>query len=85
MAEELGWQVVNVDAAQGIVEATDTSFWFGFVDDIVVRVTPVDAGARVDVRSVSRVGLSDIGKVALTRRDPERWAISACPTGEIAL
>lgn len=64
VAERLGWQVVSVDAANGIVEATDTSFWFGFVDDVVVRLTPVDGKTRVDVRSASRVGRSDIGKNA---------------------
>jgi uncharacterized protein (DUF1499 family) len=64
VAGKLGWQVVNVDPANGLLEATDTSFWFGFVDDIVVRLT-VDAGkTRVDIRSVSRVGQSDIGKNA---------------------
>lgn len=64
VAETLGWQVVSVDAANGIVEATDTSFWFGFVDDVAVRLTLVDGKTRVDVRSVSRVGRSDIGKNA---------------------
>ena len=37
------------------------STWFGFKDDIVVRVRPEGAGSRVDVRSMSRVGLSDLG------------------------
>jgi uncharacterized protein (DUF1499 family) len=45
------------------VEATDRTRWFGFYDDVVVRVTPAaDGGAsRVDVRSLSRVGGSDAG------------------------
>ena len=64
VAKSLDWEVVNVDPQKGLVEATDTSFWFGFVDDVVVRVTAVDGKSRVDVRSVSRVGRGDIGKNA---------------------
>jgi uncharacterized protein (DUF1499 family) len=60
-ARELGWTVVAMDEAAGRIEAIDRTFWFGFVDDIVIRVRPTDAGSRVDIRSVSRVGVSDIG------------------------
>jgi uncharacterized protein (DUF1499 family) len=56
-----GWQIVSADAPSGRIEATDTTTWFGFKDDIVVRVRPEGAGSRVDVRSVSRVGQSDLG------------------------
>jgi uncharacterized protein (DUF1499 family) len=56
-----GWEVVATDPAAGRIEATATSRWFGFKDDIVVRVTPVPGGSRIDVRSVSRVGKSDLG------------------------
>ena len=50
--------------AEGRIEATDTTRWFGFKDDVVVRVKPEGAGSRVDVRSLSRVGRSDVGKNA---------------------
>lgn len=60
-ARGMGWEVVAADAAQGRIEATDTTFWFGFKDDVVVRVAPDTGGARIDVRSVSRVGGSDVG------------------------
>jgi len=60
-ARSLGWEVVASDAAAGRIEATDTTRWFGFKDDIVVRIRPEGEGSRVDVRSVSRVGGSDIG------------------------
>lgn len=60
-AHSLGWEVAATDAAAGRLEASATTFWFGFVDDIVVRVTPVPGGSRIDVRSVSRIGLSDMG------------------------
>ncbi len=45
----------------GRLEATDRSAFFGFKDDVVVRVRASDAGSRLDVRSKSRVGLSDVG------------------------
>jgi uncharacterized protein (DUF1499 family) len=61
VARQMGWEIVVADEASGRIEATDTTRWFGFKDDVVVRVTPWGAGSRVDVRSVSRVGRSDIG------------------------
>ncbi|HET7276404.1 MAG TPA: DUF1499 domain-containing protein [Longimicrobiaceae bacterium] len=60
-ARAMGWEIVEADASEGRIEATDETFWFGFKDDVVIRVQPVDAGARVDVRSVSRVGRGDMG------------------------
>jgi uncharacterized protein (DUF1499 family) len=63
-ARQLGWQIVAAIPDEGRIEATDTTIWFGFKDDIVVRVTPTGAGSRIDVRSVSRVGQGDLGKNA---------------------
>ncbi|HEX5632437.1 MAG TPA: DUF1499 domain-containing protein, partial [Gemmatimonadales bacterium] len=60
-ARALGWRVATADAASGRLEATDTTFFFGFEDDVVVRIRAEGTGSRVDVRSVSRVGLSDLG------------------------
>lgn len=60
----MGLEIVDTNAAAGRVEATDTTFWFGFKDDVVVRVRPEGSGSIVDVRSVSRVGQSDLGKNA---------------------
>ena len=60
-AQEAGWRIVTADKGSGRIEATDTTRWFGFQDDIAVRLTPWGAGTRVDVRSVSRVGRSDVG------------------------
>ncbi len=60
-ARELGWKIVDSDPATYHIEAVDTTLWYGFKDDIVVRITPQDGGCKVDVRSVSRVGISDIG------------------------
>jgi uncharacterized protein (DUF1499 family) len=59
---DLGWEVVASDRAAGRIEAVDTTFWFGFKDDVVIRITEVpDGGARIDVRSKSRVGVGDLG------------------------
>ena len=63
-ARDMGWSVVAMDEAAGRIEAIARTLWFGFVDDIVIRVRPTDAGSRIDVRSVSRVGVSDMGKNA---------------------
>jgi uncharacterized protein (DUF1499 family) len=60
-ARSLGWQIVDANRGDGRIEATDTTFWFGFKDDIVIRIIPSDHGSRIDVRSVSRVGRSDLG------------------------
>jgi|TARA_B100001971_G_C18086014_1_gene480906 uncharacterized protein (DUF1499 family) len=56
-----GLEIIAVESGTGLVEATATTFWFGFKDDLVVRVTASEKGSRVDVRSVSRVGHSDVG------------------------
>lgn len=61
---DLGLQPSGEDRAQGRIEARDTSFWYGFVDDVVVRITEAAQGTRVDVRSKSRVGRSDLGQNA---------------------
>jgi uncharacterized protein (DUF1499 family) len=68
-ARGMGWEIVANDPAQGRVEATATTFWFGFKDDIVVRVTAEGNGSRVDVRSLSRIGKSDVGANARRVRD----------------
>jgi len=60
-AEASGWEIVAQDEGAGRIEATDTTFWMGFKDDVVIRLRPDGAGTRVDVRSVSRLGRSDIG------------------------
>jgi len=60
-AKGMGWHVEAADAATGRIEATATTPWFGFRDDVVVRVARTPTGSRIDVRSVSRVGKSDLG------------------------
>ena len=60
-ARRMGWDIVAADSAAGRIEATATTTWFGFKDDVVVRIKPTQTGSRIDVRSESRVGGSDIG------------------------
>ncbi|TMH88218.1 MAG: DUF1499 domain-containing protein [Betaproteobacteria bacterium] len=60
-AEAMGWEVVGRDVAAGTLEAVDSTKWFGFKDDIAIRVRAADAGSRIDIRSKSRVGRGDLG------------------------
>jgi uncharacterized protein (DUF1499 family) len=61
VAERMGWEIVAAAPSEGRIEATDTTFWFGFKDDVVIRVRAANSGSRIDVRSKSRVGVSDLG------------------------
>jgi uncharacterized protein (DUF1499 family) len=61
VARSLRWKVLSVDRSAGTLEATATTGWFGFRDDVAIRIRPVEGGSRVDVRSTSRVGQSDVG------------------------
>ncbi len=61
LARAQGWTIGETNADTGAIEAVDRTFWYGFTDDIAIRVRPDGAGSRVDVRSVSRVGRSDLG------------------------
>ncbi|HYW12229.1 MAG TPA: DUF1499 domain-containing protein [Longimicrobium sp.] len=61
VAREMGWELVDQDRRDGRIEATATTPWFGFKDDVVIRVTSASGISRVDVRSVSRVGRGDVG------------------------
>lgn len=63
VAADMGWQLYESDdnASNYAIEATATSFWFGFKDDLVIRIRSQPEGSFVDVRSVSRVGRTDIG------------------------
>ncbi|MGO9613673.1 MAG: DUF1499 domain-containing protein [Dissulfurispiraceae bacterium] len=69
VARRLGWQLIDADKNAGRIEAVATTFWFGFNDDIVIRLTQQTPGCRVDIRSESRVGVSDLGKNTERIRD----------------
>ena len=61
IATGLGWEITALDERTGTIEAVVTTRWFGFKDDVVIRITPAGAGSRVDMRSRSRFGRSDVG------------------------
>jgi uncharacterized protein (DUF1499 family) len=60
-AEDMGWQIVAAEPSEGRIEATDTTLWFGFKDDVVIRIRARGSGARLDIRSLSRIGGGDAG------------------------
>ena len=67
---DLGWSVVAIVPQEGRIEAYDKTAFFGFIDDVVIRVqADGDAASKIDVRSKSRVGLSDVGKNAARIRE----------------
>lgn len=70
-AKERGWTIVTNDPTAGRLEAVAETFWFGFEDDVAVRVRPAPVPGRlvVDARSTSRVGLSDLGANAARLTD----------------
>lgn len=71
LAKQAGWQIVASDPARGHVEATASVSYIRFQDDVVIRIVPTADGrhSRVDMRSVSRVGVGDLGVNARRIRD----------------
>ena len=64
-AKSMGWKIKEEDVSAGRIDATDTTFWYGFEDDVAIRLRASEGGGTiVDVRSLSRVGMSDLGKNA---------------------
>lgn len=71
LVRERGWDIVTQNEEEGTIEATATTFWFGYKDDVVVRVRADAEGnsSTVDLHSVSRIGQTDLGKNAERIRD----------------
>lgn len=67
--QAMGWEVVDQNASTGRIEATDTTFWFRFKDDVVIVVSETAQGSVLNARSLSRVGTSDVGKNAARLRE----------------
>lgn len=61
ISEDLGWELLASDSAEGRIEAYDETRFFGFRDDVVIRITATERGSRIDLRSLSRVGQGDLG------------------------
>jgi len=64
-----GWTVAATDPARGRIEASARTFWYGFTDDVVLRISAEGAGSRVDMRSKSRIGSGDRGVNAARMRE----------------
>ena len=64
-AKAQGWEIVAEAPNTGRIEATDTTEWMRFKDDVVIRLTEQGASStKIDVRSSSRMGEGDMGKNA---------------------
>ena len=61
LAVEKGWDIVAVAPQEGRIEATATTFWYRFRDDVVLRLIAADGQTRIDMRSASRIGKNDVG------------------------
>jgi len=66
---ELGWEMVAADVASGRIEATASTSFFRFKDDVVIRIKAAAGGSEVDIRSKSRVGQGDMGANAARVRE----------------
>ena len=75
--EELGWEVVSADFNSRRIEATDTTLWFRFKDDIVITFGTRSNDVVVNARSTSRVG---VGASKLPR-PPSRCSRREAPRG----
>jgi hypothetical protein len=77
VAEDMGWDIVASDREEGRIEATATTPFVGFKDDIVIRVSAENAETHVDIRSKSRIGKGDMGVNAGRIRDFSARLIAA--------
>jgi len=68
-ANSLGWEIIAAEREAGRIEATDTTFWFRFKDDVVIYITEDGGETILNARSLSRVGVSDVGKNAARLRE----------------
>lgn len=78
-ARAMDWEIIASDATTGRIEATATTFWFGFKDDVVIRVRAQSAASVIDLRSLSRIGQSDLGANAARIRQYLRRLRDAMP------
>ncbi|PCH61556.1 MAG: hypothetical protein COC19_04555 [SAR86 cluster bacterium] len=65
---QLGWNLVAQVPDQGRIEATATTFWFRFKDDVVIKIHREGDQTVVNARSLSRVGRGDVGANAIRLR-----------------
>lgn len=68
-ASALGWKVYHENRSTGVIEAVDSTSIMGFKDDVVIRIRSSATGSQLDLRSVSRVGVGDLGANAQRIQD----------------
>lgn len=68
-ARAMDWEIVAAEPSEGRIEATATTRWFRFRDDVVIRIVQHAGASRLDIRSMSRIGLSDLGANARRIRE----------------
>lgn len=61
LVKSRGWHIAEASAASGTIEATAITPIMAFKDDVIIRIQSTGQTTRVDMRSVSRVGISDLG------------------------
>jgi hypothetical protein len=61
VATDMGWDIYFQDRNAGIIEAVATTALMNFKDDVTIRLRTNAEGTLIDLRSVSRVGVSDLG------------------------
>ncbi|PKG79616.1 DUF1499 domain-containing protein [Shewanella sp. Actino-trap-3] len=61
VAKTMGWIIVAQDPKALRFESTATTPFFNFADDVVIVVSALEQGSRIDLRSVSRIGIGDAG------------------------
>ncbi|MYD44135.1 MAG: DUF1499 domain-containing protein [Gammaproteobacteria bacterium] len=71
LVQDRGWEIVTMDEQAGVIEATATTFWMGFKDDVAIRMRRNEEAnaTTIDIRSISRVGRTDLGKNAARIRE----------------
>ena len=59
----MGLEITYENLEEGTIEAVEKSFWYGFKDDLIIRIEElISTNILINVRSASRVGRSDFGK-----------------------
>ncbi|HSR72872.1 MAG TPA: DUF1499 domain-containing protein, partial [Kiloniellales bacterium] len=82
VVRDMGLEVVAAEPGSGRIEAVATSFWFGFKDDVVIRIRRDGAGSVIDIRSSSREGIGDLGVNAARIKEFTRRVIEGSRPAE---
>lgn len=64
-----GWNIHVAKPEDGRIEAVAKTLWYGFEDDVVIRVMAAEGGSRIDIRSTGRIARRDGGANARRVQD----------------